>query len=191
MNELNIQLFLLLNTLAGKSEILDAIFLFLSEGAGLTLAIGVLLYLLYREGRKFVYPFIAIFAPATAAFVYTQILKRLFLTERPPLFFDEITVLFEHGGADAFPSGHAATYGALAIAALYYNKKLGGFLFVIAVLIAIARVVAGVHWPVDIIAGFIIGALFVYAYRELFHDKVLKYLRRYNKDTLSDDKTNV
>jgi len=58
----------------------------------------------------------------------------------------------------SFPSGH--TYIAFAIATsvfLYGHKRLGTFLFLIAVFIAIGRIGAGLHYPSDVIAGALLG----------------------------------
>ena len=58
----------------------------------------------------------------------------------------------------SFPSSH--TYVAFAIATsifLYGHKKLGSFLFIIAILVAISRVGAGLHYPSDIIGGAMLG----------------------------------
>jgi len=58
----------------------------------------------------------------------------------------------------SFPSAH--TYIAFAIATsifLYGHKKLGTLLFVLAFLVAIGRVGAGLHYPSDIIGGAFLG----------------------------------
>jgi len=46
-----------------------------------------------------------------------------------------------------------------------------------ALLIGIARIIAGVHFPVDILGGFILGILTAYLVK-YFHQKLLK-----NKET--------
>lgn len=58
----------------------------------------------------------------------------------------------------SFPSSH--TYIAFAIATsifLYGHKKLGTFLFIIAILVAISRIGAGLHYPSDVIGGAMLG----------------------------------
>ncbi len=59
----------------------------------------------------------------------------------------------------SFPSNHSANIWviALIIAYLYPNTK-GYFLF-LAIMVSISRVYIGVHYPIDIIAGAIIGVL--------------------------------
>jgi undecaprenyl-diphosphatase len=41
----------------------------------------------------------------------------------------------------------------------FFHKKWSFLFFVGAVLIGIARVIAGIHWPIDILGGAIIGIL--------------------------------
>lgn len=58
----------------------------------------------------------------------------------------------------SFPSGH--TYIAFAIATsifLYGHHRLGTFLFLVAVGVAVGRIGAGLHYPSDIVAGAILG----------------------------------
>jgi undecaprenyl-diphosphatase len=60
----------------------------------------------------------------------------------------------------SFPSDHAVF--AFSVASGFYfagYKKLGIALYVVAILISFSRVVAGVHYPLDVIAGGIIGIL--------------------------------
>lgn len=58
----------------------------------------------------------------------------------------------------SFPSAH--TYMAFAIATsvwLYGHRKLGIFLYILAIFVAIGRLGAGLHYPSDIIAGAFLG----------------------------------
>lgn len=78
---------------------------------------------------------------------------------RPYLRFpDEVASLFPYGGFDSFPSGHATLFMALAIMMTLHHRRVGYVFMVFAILISIARVVAGVHFPIDMVMGWIIGA---------------------------------
>lgn len=59
----------------------------------------------------------------------------------------------------SFPSGHMIFFFALATVLFYFNKKVGIFAFVAAVLVGIARIYVGVHWPTDILGGAALGML--------------------------------
>lgn len=62
----------------------------------------------------------------------------------------------------SFPSRHAAFFFAMATAVYLYNKKWGIGFFVAASLIAVSRVVAGVHYPSDIVGGALLGIIVAY-----------------------------
>ncbi|MFE2287085.1 phosphatase PAP2 family protein [Streptomyces sp. NPDC059443] len=59
----------------------------------------------------------------------------------------------------SFPSNHAALAAAAAVALLFVSRRLGAVALVAAVLMAVSRVWVGVHYPHDVLAGFIVGAL--------------------------------
>ncbi len=58
----------------------------------------------------------------------------------------------------SFPSGHTYIVFAIAISIyLYGHRRLGVGLFLLAVLVAIARIGTGVHYPSDVVAGVLLG----------------------------------
>jgi undecaprenyl-diphosphatase len=57
----------------------------------------------------------------------------------------------------SFPSGHALIFFAIAMSVYLSHKKWGIFFFIMATVMGLARIFAGVHWPIDIFAGAIIG----------------------------------
>lgn len=63
----------------------------------------------------------------------------------------------------SFPSGHAARLAALAIGGLFFDVSLGWTLLVLAVSVALARVLVGVHYLGDILMGLVLGGLVAWA----------------------------
>lgn len=57
----------------------------------------------------------------------------------------------------SFPSDHAAASFAVATVILFYNKALGVFLFILAILVGLGRIYTGVHYPLDILSGAFVG----------------------------------
>lgn len=57
----------------------------------------------------------------------------------------------------SFPSGHVAVLSAVAFATWKVRPAVGAALLLGAVLVGIARVFAGVHWPADIVGGIPVG----------------------------------
>jgi undecaprenyl-diphosphatase len=69
------------------------------------------------------------------------------------------TPLIPHDIDNSFPSDHAALAGALAGVASLYNRTLGSLLWVLAVAVAAGRMLAGLHYPIDVVAGLVLGGL--------------------------------
>ena len=69
---------------------------------------------------------------------------------------------------ESFPSGHTLVATTIA-ASLYYSgyRKLGSVLLVGAVLIGVARIMSGIHYPSDVLGGLVIGmGVAAYLHRE-------------------------
>lgn len=99
------------------------------------------------------------FLCAVIAWFLTSLLKYSLHDPRPFLAITHLKTLFLTGGYDSFPSGHATFFSALALGLFYHNKKLGSFFLFAAFLVGVARVIVGVHWPIDVLGGFLIGVL--------------------------------
>ncbi|WP_329219811.1 phosphatase PAP2 family protein [Streptomyces sp. NBC_01485] len=59
----------------------------------------------------------------------------------------------------SFPSNHTAVAAAAAVALLFVSRRLGAVAVVAAVAMAAARVWVGAHYPHDVLAGVVVGAL--------------------------------
>lgn len=86
-----------------------------------------------------------------------------YFLQRPRPFFlpfdpaTPITALIPHPFNTSFPSGHTGTAMALASAIMFVNWRFGIAAFSIALIIALARIAVGVHFPSDILGGIIVG----------------------------------
>jgi undecaprenyl-diphosphatase len=59
----------------------------------------------------------------------------------------------------SFPSGHSARMSCLAVMMLFFNLPSGLILLLLALLVAYARVVVGVHYVGDVVVGLVVGGL--------------------------------
>jgi len=80
----------------------------------------------------------------------------------------------------SFPSGHATLMAALGASAFLTEKRVGTITLICAVLVGVGRVLAGVHYPIDILGGFAIGgaaAGLVAYFSARYTDRLLEKLR--------------
>jgi membrane-associated phospholipid phosphatase len=103
----------------------------------------------------------------------TALLAKYLIGRPRPLLLDEYGHLAFRPFAwsadfSAFPSGHSATAGAMAIAlALVFPRWRAG-LIVVGVMICLSRQLVGMHWPSDTLMGFGVGAAFTYWLAHVF-----------------------
>ena len=63
----------------------------------------------------------------------------------------------------SFPSGHAMTAFSIALVLSYFYPALEGALFFLALSIALSRIVLGMHFLSDVLAGIVIGTGLAFA----------------------------
>jgi undecaprenyl-diphosphatase len=131
---------------------LDDVFVWLSKigGYGLIwLGVGLALSLLWRRAT----PFVLVLLADAAADGLATLLKLVVGTRRPsgggPL------IAIPH--SDSFPSGHAATSFACATVLTALVPRAAPAFYVLALAIGYSRVYVGVHWPLDVVGGAVLG----------------------------------
>lgn len=82
---------------------------------------------------------------------------RFFWHRNRPFVEQNFVPLTPYADSASFPSGHAAFFFAIGTVLYLYNKKAGMVFLAGSALMGIARVLAGLHWPSDVIAGALIG----------------------------------
>ena len=87
-------------------------------------------------------------------------LSHLWFHDRPFVDHPKQTVLLVHHGADnSFPSDHSAFAFAVAVAVLLFHRRLGLLLLAVAAGVGVDRVLVGVHYPIDVVAGAFVGTV--------------------------------
>ena len=155
---MNESIFYFLNQFAGRSDAIDSVFIFLANNFGYVLLLALVYFIVTHENREHGIREAAI-ALFVAGFAWTvsEGLNYIFLIERPFAVLPDVTLIFPHEADYAFPSGHTTFYFALATALYFYRKPIGFIVGLGTVLLGLARVISGVHWPLDILGGFAVG----------------------------------
>lgn len=146
----------------------DSVWIHITNLGDATVALAILVcFYRYRSDRG-----LAILILALLTTILIQGMKHLFGIDRPPVVLD--TEMFRLIGGpistNSFPSGHTATAFVCVgiLSAQYMRLKVVIPLVLIAALVGISRITVGVHWPLDVLAGAIVGwILGFYGYRAI------------------------
>ncbi|MDP3784648.1 MAG: phosphatase PAP2 family protein [bacterium] len=133
---------------------IDFIIIFFAEYLGW--ALGIMAFLIFFRKRRLLFE--SFLSALIARFGFTEIIRYLY--DRPrPFEIKDIAPLISHDPGGSFPSGNATFFFALATTLFIYDRRWGTVFFIGAVLMGAARVLAGVHWPSDILGGAVVGIL--------------------------------
>lgn len=127
-------------------------------GSGGAVWIAILLILLLRKNtRRYGITGVVSLAAATAIYF---VLNRIVRRTRPFLAVKGLAMLGSKPLNYSFPSGHTTSAFAVAVIVfLCLPRKFGIPALILAALIAFSRLYIGVHYPTDVLAGFLIGTI--------------------------------
>jgi len=156
--QLDLKLFYLINQEL-SNPVFDWFMPFISSKSFWLIPIFIGLVLLFWLGGKRgrIATLLIILTIATADPFCARVLKPTFKRLRPSHELSDVRLLGKKGGKYGFPSNHAANVaGSMLILAFFYRryKYICG---VLAFLVGYSRIYLGVHYPTDVLAGFVIG----------------------------------
>ena len=108
--------------------------------------------------RRLPVAFGAAAAAVGVASLLTDLVKDAFGRTRPPAGDTGLASLVPLPDNPSFPSGHSATAFAAATALALLCPRLRPFVLAIALAVAVSRVYLRVHFPLDVVAGSLVGA---------------------------------
>jgi undecaprenyl-diphosphatase len=156
IRSLDYTVFHVVNGLAGRSPVLDAVMIAAAKYLPVVFALAlVALWLSWsvRNQRA------ALLAGVSAliALGLGQLIGKALPRPRPYLS-HTVNQLIPPSLDTSFPSDHAILGFAVAMMVWKYNRRAGIALLVLATLMAIARVFVGAHYPGDVLGGAVLGA---------------------------------
>ncbi|MGE3277275.1 MAG: phosphatase PAP2 family protein [Vicinamibacterales bacterium] len=138
---------------------LDAVFITASAigGKGFVWLVVAAIAALYPRHRASAWR--VVLALSLTYLVVDGMMKPLMWRDRPFDVLPDVAVIDTRPISSSFPSGHAASAvaGALAVSRIW--PAAAPAWWTVAVLIAVSRVYVGVHYPSDVIAGALLGLL--------------------------------
>ena len=124
---------------------------------------------------------------ALEAILINLTIKKIVGRTRPYVVNEAIEYITTRPSDNSFPSGHTGCMFAVASVLFYMMpKKVGIPAMIIASLVGISRLYVGVHYPTDIIAGFIIG-MFTGFIAKLIVEKISKVLAKKKEEKLKTE----
>jgi undecaprenyl-diphosphatase len=124
---------------------------------------GILWYILIVAlpvfyGRHALRPAVVMALTGALGIIVYKVLKRFVVRERPFITHAAIDLAMPPLDRYSFPSGHTLHAVCLTLQATVHFPQLSGVLIPLALTIAGSRVVLGLHYPTDVLAGAALGA---------------------------------
>lgn len=146
------------NSFTGQAAWIDTILKFIALWFVYIIPLTLIgFWFLYGQKEKLIALRVTLFG-LVGWLVVNNLIGLVWFRKRPFIKLTDTQELIFHQPDKSFPSDHATLGFALAIGfTLAGYKKLGYFFLIWTVIFSIARVIVGVHFPLDAIAGFIVG----------------------------------
>ncbi len=135
---------------------LDQVFVWLTR-IGTWGAIWLLIALGLAVAWRRISLLISVVLADVAADSIAGIVKAATQVERPPLRYVHPKALVSLPHGSSFPSGHTATSFACATVLSFFVPRAAPAFYLLAVAIGFSRIYVGVHWPLDVLGGALLG----------------------------------
>lgn len=164
MNPFDLHFFHLLNGLAGHHPILDALMIIFARYSPLLYALlFIVAWFAQPRGETSRRHALVVAACGGAlALLINLIVAHFWFRPRPFIVLphDSLTQIIPHTGDASFPSDHvSAAFGFSAACWGRAARWVSWSFTLVAVLVMVARVYTGVHWPTDVLSGLVVGLI--------------------------------
>ncbi len=140
---------------------------------------GLLAIAIWGGGKGRVAVLIAIVLLTLTDQLASTAIKNLVERPRPCHDVEGVRVLYRCGKTFSFPSGHAMTSMAASIFFGLMFRRLLWLLIAASVLVSYSRIYLGVHYPFDMLAGWVIGGGLAGAAVWVYHRWVQPFMNRF------------
>ena len=164
----DVPLFHALNGLAFRTSLIDVPAQFLMNDYIVPTALVLALLALWSAGRdadeqtSFQRIVLRVLLTLALASITLKLINEVYFRPRPFAFDESVRLLFYHPSDSAMPSNAATVCFSLAIAVWLRQRRWGAVMLALAIGMTLARVIGGVHYPADIIAGAWLGGIWAW-----------------------------
>lgn len=103
------------------------------------------------------------------------IANHLYVNPRP-FVVDNFTPLIPHAADNGFPSDHTLLVATIAMIGTLWNRKMGVVLWILALIVGLARVYVGLHHLTDVLGSIVISIIAVQAlyliFKNIWHKEI-------------------
>lgn len=155
-------LFNAINSLANRSGVLDWLARLGADDHIVPLALSLLVLLVvviaknHQEREDALTCLLCVLAAVAVSTVMVYAFNMSFFRPKP-FSSNQVTMLFYHNTDSAFPSNAAALSFAMSFAVFFYNRRVASLMILLSACFGIARIMVGVHYPLDIVSGILVG----------------------------------
>lgn len=155
LSSLNTEWFNAINSLAGKNPYLDGFMIFLAQFLIFIVPI-YLLFLWFRGDKKFT---IFLLLGVLLSLGLSIMIGKIYYHPRP-FVLNLTTPLISHSPDSSFPSDHAVVMLSFTIPFFFFKKYKSGTIFLLlSILVCLARIYCGLHFPLDMIGSFFLSLI--------------------------------
>lgn len=148
------------------NPILDHLLPFATDAGNFILpfVVAAIVIVLVGRVRGLRFLVLAVVSVVVADAIGTHIFKYSFLRARPCIALADVRLLVGCTKLPSFPSNHAVNASVLATLATLYMPRLWLPAAALAILVGYSRVYVGVHYPLDVLAGSVLGIVVALAF---------------------------
>ncbi len=177
---MNDWLFLLINSMANRSVIIDGLMITISKLVPyvyMLVLVGLFVKGFRVNSFKLRAESFATGVLLVLCLIGSFILGSMFYENRPFVDHPETILILNHAADASFPSDHAVGTMAIACGILFYRWKWGTWMVYGSILVGISRVFVGNHYPGDILGAFILVWILTAIYNKTIRRGVVRLYR--------------
>lgn len=171
---MNLDVFRLINNLAGKNSAFDTVMVFFSTYVPyifmVTIAIVFILGAV-KNREEYRKASVSTFVITVINLILAFIIGSIYYVDRP-FVHNKVNLLIPHIEDASFPSDHSTGTMSIALELGTYNKLLGVILTALSLVVGFSRVYVGNHYPADVIGAYIMVLITNYLYNLWLRTKI-------------------